>query len=106
MFYRGDQFRKTFSKIGELRCLIPDYVKVLALTATATHCTLDIIAERLSLTHYGVVAIPPNRPNIKLIVQPSEGLEEYARELSVQLRSLKSGYPKTILFCQSYQDCV
>ena len=52
------------------------------------------------------VAIAPHRPNIKLSVQSTEGLEEYARELSEQLRKSKLHYPRTILFCQSYQDCV
>ena len=77
----------------------------MALTATATHSTLNVVVERLSLKDYVIVALPPNRPNIKLIVQASEGLEKYALELSVQLRRLKLHYPKTILFCQNYQDC-
>ena len=104
-FYRGDQFRKVFATIGELRCLIPGHVRILALTATATSFTLHKIAERLSLEDYILVAVPPNRPNIKLIVQPIEGLEATALELSEQLRMLKLDYPKTIMFCQSYQDC-
>lgn len=91
--------------IGELRCLIPEHVRILALTATATCSTMDIIVERLSLRDYVVVALPPNRPNIKLTLQPSKDLQEYSLELSEQLRSLKLNYPKTILFCQSYKDC-
>ena len=32
----GDDFRTAFSKIGTLRSLIPQHVKVMALTATCT----------------------------------------------------------------------
>ena len=94
-----------FATISELRCLIPSHVRILALTATATSFTLHKIVERLSLEDYVLVAVPPNRPNIKLIVQPTEGLEATVLELSEQLRRLKLDYPKTIMFCQSYQDC-
>ena len=105
LYFRGDQFRKAFASIGELRCLIPNHVNILALTATATCDTLDVIAKRLSLRNHVVVALPPNRPNIKLTVQSAKSLQEYALELSEQIRSLKINYPKTILFCHSYQDC-
>lgn len=45
----GDDFRRAFSEIGNLRSLIPSNVNVLALTATATHNTFKVVAERLSL---------------------------------------------------------
>ena len=101
MFYRGEQFRKAFSKIGQLQCLIPGQITLKfwhSLPLPHVVPWIYVIAERLSLTHYAVVAIPSNRPNIKLIVQSSEGLEEFAFKLSEQLRSLKN-YPETLLFC-------
>ena len=38
MLYKGDKFRTEFAQIGEIRCIIPARVNVMALTATATHC--------------------------------------------------------------------
>jgi len=35
-YYRGDDFRTIFAKIGELRYLLPSSVHVMAMTATAT----------------------------------------------------------------------
>lgn len=105
--FRGDKFRRAFAAIGELRCLVPDHVKILALTATATQTTYDAVVERLSLQDPLTVALPPCRPNIKLIVRPSTDLDltDFALELAEELKTLKSKYPKTILFCHSYQDC-
>lgn len=45
----GDKFRTSFSKIGELRSLLPVGVNVMALTATATMQTYCVACERLSM---------------------------------------------------------
>ena len=105
VIFRGDDFRKAFATIGELRCLIPDSVKMLALTATATQITFNVVVKRLSLQDPVTIALSPCRSNIKLIVRPTIDLEDFALELSKELKSLKSKYPKTILFCHTYQDC-
>ena len=54
----------------------------MALTATATWNTFDVIVKQLSLKDPVVVAILPNRANIKLSVKPSQSLEEFAAEIS------------------------
>ena len=78
---------------------------MLALTATATQKTFDAVVERLSLEDPVTIALPPCRSNIKLVVRSATKLEEFALELSEKLKILKSKYPKTILFCHTYQDC-
>ena len=70
--FRGDEFCTTFAEIGEVRCLIPYNINLMVLTATATMETFHIVSERLSLHKPLVVAVSPNRENIKLIVQPSK----------------------------------
>ena len=45
----GDEFRKTFTQIGDIRSLVPSSVKVLALTATATCETYYVVTGRLSM---------------------------------------------------------
>lgn len=47
----GDKFRPSFSKVGELRSLIPASVNMMALTATATMETYHIIIDSLCMIH-------------------------------------------------------
>ena len=68
--YRGDDFRVSFSKIGELRSLIPDEVSVMALTATATSDTLKVVTDRLSLKNPVVIGSTPDQVNLKFFVEP------------------------------------
>ena len=39
--YRGDDFRVMFAEIGDIRSLLPNCVKILALTATSTRETVS-----------------------------------------------------------------
>ena len=77
----------------------------MALTATATTQTFNIVSERLGLSDPLVVAVTCNRPNILLQVQPKEKLEQFSMFMSQQMIEKKLDYPKTIIFCQNYQDC-
>ena len=49
------------------------------------------------------MSLPPDRPNLMLFVELPK-IEDYTRQLSEGLRSSRIKYPKTIIFCQSYQD--
>jgi len=52
-----------------------------------------------------VVAVSPNRQNIKLVIKPSQPMDEFAMELAEDLKKSREKYPKTIVFCKSYNDC-
>ena len=45
----GDQFKMAFAQIGCVRSLVPKGVKIMALTATATQETLQVVTERLAM---------------------------------------------------------
>ena len=64
----GDEFRKAFSQIGDLRSLLPSSVNVLALTATATFDIFDAVTKRLSMENVRLVALPPFRNNISYTI--------------------------------------
>ena len=72
----------------------------MALTATATKLTFEIVSEQPAL-----VATSCNRPNIKLQVQAKQTLDEFSFELSQKIKYEKFNYPKTIVFCRNYKDC-
>jgi len=77
----------------------------MALTATATQATFEIIEEQLSLNNPVIVGISPNRPNIFLSVVPPMKLNCFAENVGDALKSERLNYPKTVIFCRSYQDC-
>ena len=45
----GDRFRVAFAQIGMLRSVTSSHVCIMALTATATRDTLEIVTERLAM---------------------------------------------------------
>ena len=102
---RGDTFRSAFANIGEIRCLIPSDVNIIALTATATIETFHAVCQRLSLFKPVIVAVSPNRMNIKLTVQPSKSLKEFTQLVASKLKMQQTDYQKSIIFARSYQDC-
>ena len=81
----GDDFRKTFSLIGELRSLIPHGVSIIALTATATSETLRVVTQRLSLVNPTVVALPPYRDNISYKVHQKTDIDSFTSSLCKEL---------------------
>ena len=78
----------------------------MALTATATRATFEVVKERLSLIDPVVVGVSPNRPNIFLSVVPAIKLESLAENICSTLKKERIHYPKTVVFCRSYQDCM
>lgn len=105
ILFRGDEFRSTFAEIGSVRSLIPQCVKILALTATATKETLESVKNRLSLQDPAIIGLPPDRINIKYIVKECPSIKDLCDQLSDELISKRSQTPKTVLFCRSLQHC-
>ena len=66
---RGESFRKEFSELGDVRCLIPESVRIVALTATATRSTRQAVVKVLNMVHPKLVCISPNKTNIKYHVR-------------------------------------
>ena len=58
-------FRPSYGKLGELRSLAGPTVPVIALTATASFDTQEIIKKDLCLSNCAEVNISPNKPNIR-----------------------------------------
>ena len=101
----GDKFRRSFSKLGELRSLIPSGVNIMALTATATCSTFDIIKERLSLFKPILVSTSPFRNNIAYIVAPKTDMSAFCSSVCDELKEKTTSHPKTIIYVRTYRDC-
>ena len=102
----GDDFRTVFSQIGELCSLIPTGVSMVALTATATEETLDIVCRRLSMENPVVVALPPYRDNITYQLLPKVDLDQFTTVLCSELNTKRHEFPKTILYIRTYSNCI
>lgn len=89
-----------FARLGELRSIIPTNVKVMTLTATATLSTMKVIKETMSMENESVIALPPEKPNIKYLLLPPCTIEELCTDISGKLRLQAVAYPKTIIFCR------
>ena len=104
----GDQFRKSFSRIGDLRSLIPRSVKILALTATATYETVSVVIDKLSMQEVKIVALSTCRDNIcyKLKSSPSTKIEDLTDDICKEFSQKRTEFPKTILYVRTYKDCI
>lgn len=101
----GESFRTAFSRIGDLRSLLPMNVKIMALTATATTETFHVVSNRLGMKSPCLIALPPSRDNIMYHVESKIGGKDLASLLSSEIKEMGRSYPKTILFVRQYSDC-
>ena len=69
IFCRGENFRKQYSQLGDVRSFIPENGPIMALTATATKGTCKAIINAFKMIEPAVVATSPNKPNIKYSVK-------------------------------------
>ena len=104
--FRGASFRKEFSKLGEVRSLIPPTVNMMALMATATRLSCKDICCTLGMANPAVVTVSTNRPNIKYSVCSNPGtIEETFTPLVHELQELRLTMGSTIFFCRTYDSC-
>ena len=79
-------------------------IPVLAVTATSTKSTLDCIVQRLGMENVRIVGMSPNRDNIHLSVVQNVTLFEFMQPIVGALKDKGVNYPKTLIFCRSYND--
>ena len=78
---RGESFRTEFSHLGEIRSIVPEGVRLMALTATATLSTRKYIIKNLSMQNPVVVYMTPAKDNIAYYVVEKEGVETFLGQL-------------------------
>ncbi len=84
---RGEQFRREFSHLGEIRSIIPECVRVMALTATATKTTRKFIIDSLSMQLPGIIYIPPVKNNIiYMVLDKPKDIGDYFEQIVEKLK--------------------
>ena len=104
--YRGHQFRKEFSRISEIRTLMPPATNLMALSATATYETRNKFIKALVMDDCKVTAMIPNM-NIYYAVLPLPSSPMYILSTLIEEICVKGREAKrTIIFCRSYETLV
>ena len=101
----GDTFRYIFAEIGTLRSLISNHVKMMALTATCTSETLQIVKDRLSMNDPTIIALCPQRSNIFYNVKSAVSLDQFSSNVVEEFSKDRSMFIKTVIFCRTYKGC-
>ena len=99
-------FREEYGKLATLRSLVPRSVPFVALTATASEDTRKRICQSLEMIDPTVIALSPNRMNLRYSVyNVSADIEERFLWLVEELRSEQVKMAKTLVFCKSIASC-
>ena len=99
-FHRGDDFRVEFSHLGEVRSLIPQKIKIMALTATATITLRSEICHVLGMKDPHVVTVSPDKSNVILRVSQFESIEHTFEPIIQKLKTERLNMRHTIIYCQ------
>ena len=102
--YRGESFRREFSRLGEVRSVIPQHVNVMALTATATVSSRNEIIRSLDMQKPVVVSVPPIKENIFYCILEKSTINVSLGPLCDRLSSRRTSMGKTIIFCRTYDE--
>ena len=95
-----------FSRIAEIRSLMPHNCNILALTATANPATRSMVIKSLEMQGCSIVAVNPNKPNIKYIValKPTD-VNCLVSRITQRVAQWREKSDRTIIFCRTYDDC-
>lgn len=102
---RGDCFRREFSKLGEVRSLIPANTKVMALTATATVKSRNNIIKIMGMCDPVIVSESPEKSNLIYRVQERTTINSVFMPLVETLRKERIKTPRVIIFCRQCEEC-
>ena len=101
----GVKSLEEFANLGEIRSLIPSNIQLMALTATATKQSRQVICHTLGMKKPVVVSQSPNKPNIFYELHSKSGsLEEALAPLVEELRRERNLMDHVLIFCQKYDD--
>lgn len=112
VFYRGFKdgkvaaFRKTYSRLAELRALLQSGTPMFCLTATASPSVSSIIISSLGLEDFVTIKESPERDNIRYsVVHVEENIDGQFKWLEDNLNKSQEKLPKTIVFCKLKKNC-
>ena len=103
-FYRGDEFRVEFARLGEVRSLIPKYVNILALTATATKSTREVVIKLLNMKNPSIISTSPSKDNVIYTVSKKNCMEDVVEKVKDSIILEGINFHKVIIYCRYYRE--
>ena len=100
-------FRPCYGQLGELRSLVEKKIPVIAMTATATQQTRDIIMKDLCMANCTQIIVNPNKENVKYSVE--SGCKEICDNFKWLLELLAANgndCPRIIVFFRQIKHIV
>ncbi|KAL5489364.1 hypothetical protein EMCRGX_G018451 [Ephydatia muelleri] len=102
----GQYFRNEFSKLGEVRSLIPSHVKIMTMTATATKDTTKKVISILGMDNPIIVAATPDKANVFYCVREHRGsIEEVFGPVLKRLQTERTQMGRLIVYCRRCEEC-
>ena len=105
VYCRSRDFRPSFSRLAELRALVPLGTPFMACTATATRSVKQEVIESLEMKGCEIVTASPDRPNIYYAVQPRTDVDIDFLPIVSTLRSETIRAARVLVYCQSLDMC-
>ena len=102
--YRSDSFRPEFSRIGEMRSIIPSDVKIMALTATATATTRKVVIRRLCMQDPVIIYIPPTKSNVTHSVIEKPHINAVVQQIAKELVEYRDKSCRKIIYCRKHLE--
>ena len=104
--YRGEQFTREFSHLGEIRSIIPECVRVMALTATATKTTRKFIIDSLSMQLPEIIYIPPVKNIIYVVLDKPKDIGDYFERIVEKLKVEGISMHRMIIFYKTHKNII
>ena len=102
---RSQDFRPAYSRLAEIRALVPPATPFMACTATATQNIVKEVVSVLEMSNHVMVSLSPNRPNIKYEVKTRTTLETDFQDLLSTLREKLVSTPRVVVYCRTLIMC-
>lgn len=77
----------------------------MALTATASKSTRELITRSLFMVNSISIYMPPQKKNILYCVKDKGSIESLVKRICLPLKELLIQYLRTIIFCKCYDEC-
>ena len=103
-YYRGDNFRHAYARVGEIRSITPANIHLMALTATATQHTRNDVIKKLGMKHCTIITRSPHKPNITLYVKEKGDLSATLMPVFDDLKTNGTSASKRIIYCKRYEE--
>ncbi len=102
---RGDTFRSTLRRIGEVRSILPEGVHVMALTATASKTLRYSVSKTIGLQNPYVIVRCPCKANIVYSVGTFSDVSDTFQPMVQRLKEQRTKMPRVIIYCRRFEVC-